>query len=316
MSLFFRHCIRVRLIAICAESYVWRGTGRIPTVGTSDVRPLEPATRTMRSIVLEVGKPDLVCRSTQGSEDDPRPVMFPIEIKRPIVFDCDDLGTSFNGLPFGPADSHRRRHPLSQIHAYVRLNGLRYGVLSNYNKTWITRSTTRDGGVPRVVLPAFGKLERIVYKDEGAQTYRAWWQGCDVVVKKCDIWNQRPVVEELKHEATVYQYLEKLQGTAIPKLKIAGVSNGLEMVLVTDFRGHDISKERLEDSDRKKIRKALSAIHRLGVLHGDIRRQNILMKRDGSIKRFVIIDFGRSEFTTTKKKLQFEKAILNSELSW
>ncbi|KAF9105127.1 hypothetical protein BGX30_008978, partial [Mortierella sp. GBA39] len=150
--------------------------------------------------------------------------------------------------------------------------------------------------------------------DEGAQTYRASWQGCDVVVKKCDIWNQRQVVEELKHEATVYQHLEELQGYAIPRLKIAGVSNGLEMVLVTDFRGHDISQERLEDSDKETIRKALSAIHRLGVLHGDIRPQNILMERDGPIKRFVLIDFGRSEFTTNRKKLQQEADSLNSVL--
>ncbi|KAF9901145.1 hypothetical protein EC991_006460 [Linnemannia zychae] len=285
------------------------------------VGPLTPQTLTWKSTELVHGKPDLLCTKMQGSADDPQPVLFPIEIKRPIIFDCDDLVTNYNSLPSGPADRHRCKHPLSQIHGYMRLNGFRYGVLSNHNKTCPnkeprTRSETRGKGVTQLTLPAFEKLELIVYNDEGAQTYKALWQGCNVVVKKCDIWNQRPIVEELKHEVTVYQHLEALQGSVIPKLIAAGISNGLEAVLVTDFRGRDISHEHLEDSDKEKIRKALSSIHRLGVLHGDIRPQNILVEHEGAIKRFVFIDFGRSEFTTNKKMLQQEADILSSELGW
>ncbi|KAG0275158.1 hypothetical protein BGZ96_003902, partial [Linnemannia gamsii] len=144
-----------------------------------------------------------------------------------------------------------------------------------------------------------------MYNNAGAQTYKALWQSCNTV-KKCDIWNQPPVVKDLEHKATVYQYLEKLQGTFIPRLKMALMSNGLEVVLVTDFRGHIISQECLKDSDKETIRGALSAIHRLRVLHRDIRSQNILVERNGSTKRFVIINFGRSELTANKRKLQQE----------
>ncbi|KAF9986898.1 hypothetical protein BGZ65_005772 [Modicella reniformis] len=47
----------------------------------------------------------------------------------------------------------------------------------------------------------------------------------------------------------------------------AGVANGMEMILVTDFVGTSIIQEHLDSSDRAKIRTALSKIHELGVLH-------------------------------------------------
>ncbi|KAF9125289.1 hypothetical protein BGW39_007526 [Mortierella sp. 14UC] len=179
-----------------------------------------------------------------------------------------------------------------------------------------TRSRTRTGNVSRATVVALDNLELISWDDESAQTYRASWKDRDVVLKKCDIWNQHPIVEELEHEARVYQVLQKLQGYNIPKLAISGIADGMEMILVTDFIGVDISHERLDYSDKKKIREALSAIHSLGVLHGDIRPQNILVKREGQVRRFFFIDFGLSQFTTDKERLQQEADILSLRLGW
>ncbi|KAG0007741.1 hypothetical protein BGZ81_004635, partial [Podila clonocystis] len=117
-----------------------------------------------------------------------------------------------------------------------------------------TRSHSKE--TTRVVLPAFDSM-KLISHNEHAQTYKASWQGHNVVVKKCDIWNQVPVVEELKHEARVYQVLRTLQGRYIPELRIAGVADGMEMILVTDFVGTDISQESLDDSDQEKIKAAL-----------------------------------------------------------
>ncbi|KAF9270981.1 hypothetical protein BGZ74_006690, partial [Mortierella antarctica] len=82
-----------------------------------------------------------------------------------------------------------------------------------------TRSNSKE--TTRVILPAFDSM-KLISRDEHAQTYKASWQGHSVVVKKCDIWNQGPVVEELKHEARVYQVLRTIQGRYIPELRIAG----------------------------------------------------------------------------------------------
>jgi tRNA A-37 threonylcarbamoyl transferase component Bud32 len=164
-----------------------------------------------------------------------------------------------------------------------------------------------------VVLPAFDSMELISH-DEHAQTYKASWQGCSVVVKKCDIWNERAVAKELKHEARIYQVLRTLQGRCIPKLKIAAVADGMEMVLVIDFVGTDISQVHLDESDKGKIRAALCAIHDLGVVHGDIRPQNILVQHHGSNAIFYFVDFGLSRVTANKNELLQETAILNSLL--
>ena len=43
----------------------------------------------------------------------------------------------------------------------------------------------------------------------------------------------------------------------------------------------------------KKITAAFNAIHQLGVIHGDVRRQNIIVKADESV---VIIDFEVSRY--------------------
>lgn len=84
------------------------------------------------------------------------------------------------------------------------------------------------------------------------------------------------------------------------------------MVLVTDFVGCDISWVRLDDSDRRKIQAALSTIHDLGVVHGDLRPQNILVQRDGSTSSFYFVNFGLSRITTDKSE-QFQKtAFLDS----
>ncbi|KAG0095046.1 hypothetical protein BGZ93_006400 [Podila epicladia] len=175
------------------------------------------------------------------------------------------------------------------------------------------KSQSNSKETTRVILPAFDGM-KLISHDEHAQTYKASWQGYSVVVKKCDIWNQGPVVEELKHEARVYQALRTIQGRYIPELRIAGVANGMEMMLVTDFAGTDVSQERLDESDQKKIKAALSAIHDLGVIHGDIRSQNILVQRDDPNGRFYFVDFGMSRITANKTELNWEMDVLDSLL--
>ncbi|KAF9124979.1 hypothetical protein BGX30_000657, partial [Mortierella sp. GBA39] len=49
----------------------------------------------------------------------------------------------------------------------------------------------------RMILPAFDSIN-LISRGEHAQTYKESWGGHNVVMKKCDIRNQGPVVEELK----------------------------------------------------------------------------------------------------------------------
>ncbi|KAG0292197.1 hypothetical protein BGZ96_004431 [Linnemannia gamsii] len=340
-------------------------------------RILPPNATTLRIMALPRGSPDLVCRRAGHNTNAAGAILFPIEIKRPVLLQSHNLVDDYKEqLQYGVARGPGRA--LQQIFGYMRLNGYSYGVLSTYEQTWfllregmtlmvsptivfnqvepsflqcyvwfirqadanqgpldppsdqevetflederqhrergqkgspyrsrmtrfkhsmslLTRRRTRSQSrnITRVIVPTFDCLE-VISHDEHAQTYKSSWHGAEVIVKKCDIWNERQVMDELRHEALVYQALRSIQGLCIPRLRIAGVADGMEMLLVTDFVGTNICQERLEDSDREKIRATLAAIHDLGVVHGDILPQNIVVQRDGLNTRYYFVDFGSS----------------------
>ncbi|KAG0258894.1 hypothetical protein DFQ27_004402 [Actinomortierella ambigua] len=185
-------------------------------------------------------------------------------------------------------------------------------------KTFFTRSCTKGQQtktrhLERLTIPAFKNLKPITY-GEGARTFHATWMNEEVVVKKADVWNQHFIVSELEHEVAVYEALRTLQGRYVPKLKLAGVVDGMEMVLVTELVGTDLHGGQLNASDRDMIREALSAIHDLGVLHGDIRLENITRRREGHTLAFFFIDFGHSQLSRSKMALKGEREELEALL--
>ncbi|KAF8926465.1 hypothetical protein BGZ47_002706 [Haplosporangium gracile] len=365
------------------------------------VKVLPPFAVTTQTMGLRRGIPDLVCLKENSDPRLPESVLFPIEIKRPVLLQTDDLLDDYLAED-RTGDARGVVGPVNQVYGYMRLNGYRYGILSTYEQTWFMKrgdqgandlmisptiafdisepsllqcyvwfirqavadeqplnpptdfekslmlkderrndkrrrdisankkkdpfkafkssifgsrktQSTSSKSTSRVTLPDFEKMELISH-NERAQTYKASWRGHDVIVKKCDIWNEGSVAEELKNEAKVYQKLQALQGRYIPKLWLAGVADGLEMVLVTDFVGTEVSQELLDGTAQRKIREAMSAIHELGVVHGDIRPQNIVMQGRGPDAKFYFVDFGFSRITVSKTELLQEKATLNSLL--
>ncbi|KAF9404697.1 hypothetical protein BGZ76_006847, partial [Entomortierella beljakovae] len=166
------------------------------------------------------------------------------------------------------------------------------------NPEALIQSQKVKGTIKSVTIPSFQNMKLLSFSDEGANTFSASWQGEEVVIKKCDIWKRPLITEELEHEARIYKVLSPLQGKWIPIMKIAGILNGIDMVLVTKHWGHSICNMHLSSSDCDEIRAALSKIHQLGILHGDIRTENILFRQDGNVRCFSIIDFGFSKFTS------------------
>ncbi|KAF9993674.1 hypothetical protein BGZ79_001634 [Entomortierella chlamydospora] len=177
------------------------------------------------------------------------------------------------------------------------------------------RSSARSHSASSVdFVPAFKDMKPITFSNR-ARTFKALWRGEVVFVKKCDIWNERPFIDELQNEIEIYSVLRELQGIWIPEMKLEGIMNGFEIVLVTEYVGDNINNEHLNSSDCDKIRRALAAIHNIGILHGDIKPDNIVVKRDGVNSRFMIIDFGLSTFTLDKGILDCEQKELDSMLA-
>ncbi|KAF9896731.1 hypothetical protein BX616_006862, partial [Lobosporangium transversale] len=176
----------------------------------------------------------------------------------------------------------------------------------------VLRSGQSQGNIARgqkVTVPSFKNM-RLISQDECAATFRATWKGEDVVVKKCTVWKDhwkcQDAMEQLEHETKVYSFLHHLQGRYIPRMKIAGIADGIDLILVTEYAGTNIRNKDLTEADRMKIRTALSAIHKAQVLHGDLHRGNILIQEDGQDRHFKIIDFGLSKFMDDRKRLNDE----------
>lgn len=117
----------------------------------------------------------------------------------------------------------------------------------------------------------------------------------------------------LAHEGNVLLTLQPLWGTYIPPLVALGAAFGQDdYILATQYvRGRQLRPA--DDAHLlPQLQEALQAVHGLGILHGDIRRQNILVSVESGRQRVWLIDFGyakqqasESEFNIEMEQLAF-----------
>jgi len=106
-----------------------------------------------------------------------------------------------------------------------------------------------------------------------------------VALKIADIWKSPLLEPEVDCEQKIYQHLASLQGQCIPTMKFLWKSDGFILMATTLVIRSPFHWT------LKAAQKTLRAIHSAGVLHGDIRCDNILRSTEG---RVFIIDFGFS----------------------
>jgi len=106
--------------------------------------------------------------------------------------------------------------------------------------------------------------------------------------------------EEVSREAQVYQILRKAQGSAVPVFlgtidlaKIYFLHGGghIRHMLVMGWGGEETVKMELEPWLRQEIRRSDKEIQALGIIHDDLRRENVLWNKE--LGRALIIDFHR-----------------------
>ena len=76
----------------------------------------------------------------------------------------------------------------------------------------------------------------------------------------------------------------------------------MSFVIGMTIVGTMLSEHRITKRQRTKALKGLEAIHKHGILHNDIREENILINDNGDI---YLIDFGMASQADTKKKRKF-----------
>ena len=141
------------------------------------------------------------------------------------------------------------------------------------------------------------------------------WCGEEIALKISDISQHPEFKKELLNEVATYNTLKELQGKYIPILKAAGyLWDHMHFGIATEIVGTAIEVELLEYAERLEIIRALSAIHHYGILHNDIREENILIQHGSDGFRVSFIDFAFSEKTSDKKRLSQEMATLKDLL--
>ncbi|CAG8934968.1 unnamed protein product [Penicillium salamii] len=107
--------------------------------------------------------------------------------------------------------------------------------------------------------------------------------------------------KEVSREAQVYQILRKAQGSAVPiflgtidlaKIYFLHGAGEIRHMLVMGWGGESTASMELAPWLRKEIRRSNKEIKALGIIHEDLRRDNVLWNEE--LGRALIIDFHRS----------------------
>ncbi|CAG8704290.1 1745_t:CDS:1, partial [Ambispora gerdemannii] len=135
------------------------------------------------------------------------------------------------------------------------------------------------------------------------KTLLSEFRGDAIALKTTDLSKAPPyILEEMQKEVKIYKVLADIQGEYIPKLVCYGYyGSGMCFVIGTTLVGTMLSDhKKITERQRIKALKALKAIHDHGVLHNDIREENILL--DDNADGVYLIDFGMASQPDAKKK--------------
>jgi serine/threonine protein kinase len=101
-------------------------------------------------------------------------------------------------------------------------------------------------------------------------------------------------------EVKIYKDLADIQGKYIPKLICYGYyGGGMSFVIGMTIVGTLLSEQKIKKRQKTRAIKGLEAIHNHGILHNDIREENILINDNGDV---YLIDFRMASWEDTKKK--------------
>ena len=124
----------------------------------------------------------------------------------------------------------------------------------------------------------------------------------NLALKAIDLWKQSDMLGELQHEVEIYRLLSDLQGKFIPKLVLHGYWEGGMYCIGVSLCG--TVPEALSESQKQSVLSSIDAIHKLGIIHNDIKKENILVDEKGMV---YLIDFGFATLNSCKDAQQDER---------
>ncbi len=145
------------------------------------------------------------------------------------------------------------------------------------------------------------KFKGILGEGRSGKTLLCEFRGDTIALKSVDLSKAPPyVLEEMQKEVEIYKDLSDIQGKYIPKLICYGYyGGGMSFVIGMTIVGTSLSEQKIKKRQKTRAIKGLEAIHKHGILHNDIREENILINDKGDV---YLIDFGMASREDTKKK--------------
>jgi hypothetical protein len=120
-------------------------------------------------------------------------------------------------------------------------------------------------------------------------------------LKMADLYKNNVQLKEMLNEIKIYLIpLKKIQGIHIPKILDFGVLHEAFVFILMSIAGESFAsmKNKITEEEKQLAISGLLAIHAKGVKHGDIRLENIMLKRNELIGSCVWwIDFAWSKMT-------------------
>lgn len=123
-----------------------------------------------------------------------------------------------------------------------------------------------------------------------------------LALKSIDLWKHSCMLDELHNEIEIYRLLSDLQGRCIPKLVLHGYWEG--GMYCIGFSPCGTVPKTLSESQKQSVMSSVDAIHDRGIIHNDIKKENILVDENG---RVYLIDFGFATLNSCEDARQVEK---------
>lgn len=148
----------------------------------------------------------------------------------------------------------------------------------------------KNGGVTRIVF------EEQISKGRFNDVWKVRFRGEVAILKFVDAKcgnhsDSSKKVELINTEVEAYRKLTCLQGTCIPKFRDVGWIGDILYGFITSYEGESVSGP-LSEAEKDELRRIVGEMHKLGVVHGDLRFPNIVRNNEGKLK---LIDFGLSK---------------------
>ncbi|KAG0038649.1 hypothetical protein BGZ83_003028 [Gryganskiella cystojenkinii] len=169
-----------------------------------------------------------------------------------------------------------------------------------------------DVSVGKLNLQEF-EVQELLGEGRTGRVFRASWKGEPVALKVCDLYKDSQYEDDILSEVGAYKALEVLQGVCIPHFKTAGYDGGLFSIAM-EIAGSPMEVDKLSYRERLKIVNGLLLIHQRGIVHNDIRLDNILVHRDKNGFQVRFVDFAQSKRTCNELELNSEMNKLNNLL--